>query len=311
MLRKHGSVIRSIFALVLIGTAFYFLAGKVRTVWVEISAQDFEVRAGWLLFSYFALCFAFYWFAFGWNHILRYMEYTVDSLTTSHIWYKAQVSKYVPGFVWNIVGRASWGSAVGIPWEATVLSSAVEMTLMVIGAALLSSVLVFQYVWRVPVVRNTQNYLLLLPVLLILLLPKLLDAVLRVAGQEQHDFNLRFPDSLRLLTIYVFRWVFAGIAFVFLVKALYSVRLDQWYFLVSSFSLAWLVGFVTLFAPGGIGVREAVLVWLLESTMPTGTALLVALLARLWWIAGEVTMLLATTVLSAQRRVRVVPNTQE
>jgi hypothetical protein len=62
---------------------------------------------------------------------------------------------------------------------------------------------------------------------------------------------------------------------------------------------SWLVGIVTLPAPGGIGVREAVFAaGLAAGGLSTGSAALVALIARLVFVVADVALFLAARAVS-------------
>jgi uncharacterized membrane protein YbhN (UPF0104 family) len=53
-------------------------------------------------------------------------------------------------------------------------------------------------------------------------------------------------------------------------------------------AIAWIVGFLSLPVPGGLGVREGVLVTLLQVFVPLPVSIIAALLARVWAILGMV-----------------------
>jgi uncharacterized membrane protein YbhN (UPF0104 family) len=53
------------------------------------------------------------------------------------------------------------------------------------------------------------------------------------------------------------------------------------------FAVAWVIGFVTLVSPGGLGVREAVLLAGLTPAYGAGTALGIAILYRLVTSLGD------------------------
>lgn len=57
-----------------------------------------------------------------------------------------------------------------------------------------------------------------------------------------------------------------------------------------AFSGAMVLGFLAVIVPGGLGVREGVLVFLLSSSMPLPVTTLVALLYRLWFTLVEVVL---------------------
>ncbi len=52
--------------------------------------------------------------------------------------------------------------------------------------------------------------------------------------------------------------------------------------LLTTYIGAWVVGYISVFAPTGIGVREGVLVLLLAPYIPVSTAMAVALGYRVW-----------------------------
>jgi hypothetical protein len=53
------------------------------------------------------------------------------------------------------------------------------------------------------------------------------------------------------------------------------------------FAGAWVLGFLSFLAPGGLGVREGILVYLLGFHLPSHVAIVVTLLSRLWVTAAE------------------------
>jgi hypothetical protein len=61
----------------------------------------------------------------------------------------------------------------------------------------------------------------------------------------------------------------------------------RWSDFVSGFALAFVAGFVTPGSPGGIGVREAILVALYEPTLGAGLAVVLFVMVRLAFILGD------------------------
>ena len=67
--------------------------------------------------------------------------------------------------------------------------------------------------------------------------------------------------------------------------------------------LSWVVGFVVVFAPGGIGVREAAFMAVAAVAMPIGVAATVAIVSRLVFVAADAIGAAAAALL-ARRRVK-------
>jgi uncharacterized membrane protein YbhN (UPF0104 family) len=73
----------------------------------------------------------------------------------------------------------------------------------------------------------------------------------------------------------------------FLAQQVFGASQDQLLTAIGVFAVAWVIGFVTLVSPGGIGVREAVLLAGLTPAYGAGTALGVAILYRLVTSIGD------------------------
>jgi hypothetical protein len=56
---------------------------------------------------------------------------------------------------------------------------------------------------------------------------------------------------------------------------------------LGGYALAWAVGFLIIFFPGGIGAREVALIAVLAPVMPSGSALVVALASRVVMTVGD------------------------
>ncbi|HET8717255.1 MAG TPA: hypothetical protein VFM50_05835, partial [Nocardioidaceae bacterium] len=59
--------------------------------------------------------------------------------------------------------------------------------------------------------------------------------------------------------------------------------------------VAWAVGLVVVIAPGGVGVREVVYVWLLSGLYPTGELETAAIASRLVTVLAELVVLAVVT----------------
>ncbi len=105
---------------------------------------------------------------------------------------------------------------------------------------------------------------------------------------------------LVLFGISALEWITVGAVLLFLSQAFvglpaHGIESAQ---VITFAATALLIGFVALFAPGGIGIRESVLIYLLSTIMAVESALFVAVIYRIWltlWdiLAGAIAFLLA------------------
>ncbi len=114
-------------------------------------------------------------------------------------------------------------------------------------------------------------------------------AVLRWALRRSgHAGDLPHPDGRRLLALlpgYILNWVVYGAAFVMLARGL-GMELG---FLAgtTAFAAAYFAGYVALFAPGGIGIREGTLAVFVAPALGADAGLVLAVLQRVWITAVE------------------------
>ena len=92
---------------------------------------------------------------------------------------------------------------------------------------------------------------------------------------------------LRSLGVYLLLWGLLGAAFFLFIKSFYPVTASQLFTVTGIYATAWSIGFLSVITPSGLGVREGILSVLLTSILPPATAMLVALLSRLWTLSAE------------------------
>jgi uncharacterized membrane protein YbhN (UPF0104 family) len=113
------------------------------------------------------------------------------------------------------------------------------------------------------------------------------------------------PTISRLLwaegmTLSVAGWILLGLSQVAVIDGLMPERLgaSYWPMVIGSVALATVAGFAVAVLPGGLGVREGVLMTTLVPAIGQEVAVVAALVLRLVWVAGE---LLAAALLGLYR----------
>ena len=78
--------------------------------------------------------------------------------------------------------------------------------------------------------------------------------------------------------------------------------------LIAAFAAAYVLGYLSMLTPSGLGVREGVLVLLLEPLFPEPLPVVIALAARIWMTLGELGA--AGVAALTLRRTRTSPPTE-
>ena len=115
------------------------------------------------------------------------------------------------------------------------------------------------------------------------------------------------------MAVYLLVFLLQGIAFVFLARS-FGMNLP---FFPGAFLLPTAVGigFLAVFSPGGLGIREISLVWLIGIVLTggePGQASLVSIAARLWITLGEALAFVAALILwRGNKLVEKLPEDQD
>ena len=100
---------------------------------------------------------------------------------------------------------------------------------------------------------------------------------------ENRLYFTRFTSSLYLKFIVYFfvLWIIAGIRLYFCVLTVVPVQYHDFMTILAASAASLILGMLAIFAPGGIGVREGVGVFILSTIISLETALFVMIISRL------------------------------
>jgi hypothetical protein len=205
-----------------------------------------------------------------------------------HINSQMQLAKYLPGGVWHFVGRFGLYCANGLPAVQASKSMLIENIWLVTSSTLFGVLVIglgqpHMEVGLVHLPDTLPTRLGLLAVILLLwgLLQYLVG---RVVFRRA---NLNLPDLVRLIAVQAGTWFFFGLGFLFAIPNFMNIQ-GLGGAAVGGFALAWIAGYITIFAPSGLGVREAVLTAMLAGFISPNGALIYAMVNRVVWVIVEV-----------------------
>lgn len=246
------------------------------------------------------------WGAF-WARLLRAEGVGVTWYEGMRVYFVSQFGKYIPGKVMVILIRMAMLRRDGYAVLPVAVTATYE-TLTSMGAGALVGVLLLPYLGVLPVAVSGKTTLLLALAALPIGLGVLNEYAVRMVNRKRGPDALALPaPSLWLLAQGLLHgicgWCLLGGSLSLVIGSIDTgpqagPLLDASDFLpnLSAVSLAYVAGFVILVAPGGLGVRELVLVEVLSTrfarTLGTetaeGVAAVAALLLRLSWTVAEV-----------------------
>ena len=229
----------------------------------------------------------------GW--IALFSSLPVDKADAVTIYGKSAIGKYLPGNVMHYVERNLFASEYGLSQKKIMISTIMEIMVMIISGILLSVCLLpFSYFHKVEEVLGV-NFLsvilvfaggLSVAVICCILVFRKRNITKMIGEYKLFRFAGTFLGALLAGTGCL---LLNGAGMCALWWGLDSAVCDlqSMRHILSAFSMAWVCGFVIPGAPGGIGVREAVLTVLLESIIDGPGLAVILIVHRITSIAGD------------------------
>lgn len=203
-----------------------------------------------------------------------------------------QLAKYIPGSIWQFVGR------IAILREKNISSIAIRNSLLaehfwVLGVATLLAIIfslknIQEFIYFLSVKQALHSPVLMLIVIVFLVGLILFSIIKRNLLHSVVNFS---PPIFAVLTL-VIAWFLFGTSLWITTLPFLGESESTFLYIVGVYCFAFVSGFFVPFAPAGIGVREAVLVFALSPYLETDTAILLAAINRVNYLASEIILVL-------------------
>jgi hypothetical protein len=306
-LRRAAAVAVTVWIFMIMIEPLYENWPIVREQIAAISWWRFAVAS--LMFASFLLFFR----ATAWRQILKAFGYRLPYAPSARIWATSEMARYLPGAIWQVVGRVYLARPYGVPATAVTTSQILEVGLFLFANTLIAvACLLYFGAKMAPQARPWLiAALVLVPTLGFLLHPKIFYGIanfmLVKLNRPPITKRLRGRKLVELLMWMIVGLVWQSLAVYLITDPVLHLKVAWWWVVAGAYCLAWCAGFLAFWAPGGIGVRELVFVTTLQVILPasvkqqfTHPTALVGLLVflgfvlRAWTVAGELILVAAT-----------------
>jgi uncharacterized membrane protein YbhN (UPF0104 family) len=262
---------------------------------------QFEVVSfnyGWLALSAFLLWLGFVLSTFAWRKALNLhgIEISRRMAVVSHG--LSVFAKYIPGKIWVILGRASYVAKKSFKVSDLSYISLKEQLLYILLGLLISFVPTLIYFktdyWPLIVFVTIVG---LGAVLFLNPIHDLSERILTFLFKKPFSLpRLSFQLSIRLsgsVLLYWAAWTTAFYTFML------SITSEATLLHSFAFPLSVCYGVLAIIMPGGIGVREGIMVGFLIATgVSTELVIAISVISRLWFMSGELFLFLLAFVIS-------------
>jgi uncharacterized membrane protein YbhN (UPF0104 family) len=282
--------LRKVLQYLILAVIAFFLGRALYGNWEEVRTYQWSFDYPLLALSLGIMLASLSLYAWQWKFSLQKLRAAIGFLKVLRIYFVANLGRYIPGKVWQFMGWFYLLEQEGVSPVQTLTSMAVNQVLQNMTGLALAFVVLAGF-RTVELSERLLPFLVLIPLGLIVVQPSvlemLLNGALRLFKRGPVTIELSLWDLARFTAVHLLIWLGYGLAFYLFTRALYPVPLERLLALVAIFAGAWVLGFLSFLAPGGLGVREGILVYLLGFYLPSHVAIVVSLLSRLWATAAE------------------------
>lgn len=269
-----------------------FIARYLARHWEEVRSAPivWQFRPGWVALGVGLVLAVFALLAEAWRLMLRGWGHPLSFWTAGRIWLLSSMAKYIPGKVWALAGMAVMAREQGVPALVATGSSVILQVLSIGTGALVVAV------GGAGLLRETggvtQRMVLAAAVVSLALVgvmhwPPLLRRLLKLVDLSVE--SVPPPTTLAAgAAATLVAWLGYGLAFwCFAMGTMPSAGLDP-VEAITAGTAGYVVGAIAPFAPGGLGVREGIVVMALQGRIGLGAALALAAVSRLGMTLAEI-----------------------
>jgi len=276
------------------------VGSRLAANWQQYRAArlSLALAPGWIALSVAALVLVSLLQIESWRRMIAGWHRLPGLAAAARVWFLSNLGRYIPGKVWSVAGMVVLAEREGIPrWTAA--GSAVAVQALGIGTAAALVAIATPHAYSP--LRLAGAVALAAGTVGLLAWRGTLPRVGRLLGAATEWRALPLRAVLVSAVLTFLAWGAYGLAFWALARGLGLPALP---FATATgvFTLGYVVGLLVLFAPGGIGFREAILFTLLTPFVGSGGALALSVASRLELTLAEATAGLAVLALARRNK---------
>lgn len=265
-----------------------------------------QARLGMIGLALLTTVIGIMWFGFIYYSLFQDMGSRISYPQAVKITIFSLLGKYLPGKVLTFVNFYFFSREMGIPNRTIVLSFLLVNVIIILIGFLCGLPLL-------PILLPSLSYSIFLLPIILLLHPKILRWIIIFIWQrvkkyqkESQSIDQSFLEELdvrfyfKVMVLVLINFVIGGTAFYFTLAAFVPLPLVGYPLCVFGAALSMTIGFLALFAPAGIGVREGVGVVVLKSIASPEAIIMAMMVARILMAITEMGGALASFLIPAK-----------
>lgn len=286
---------------------FSFLLANILLNWQNVASYSWRLNNIDTTILLIILSLMHFINALSWHTLMMSMQLKVDLVGNMRIWMYSNFSRMLPGVVWQYLGRVYLAGKYGVPRASVATALVIEIVLNLTAGNLI--ILLIVLFWGMKINTNILAVVLIAGSALgatitclsneniMRLLMSLISRLIRRKGAITVTYIPKKWVPVLLMS-YSLQFIFDGSLLFYVSRGFIDLSISSLPIYVGIFAVSWLVGYITIFAPSGLGVQEVTMTTLLSFYMPFALASLIAIIFRLLLYVSEIFALITITLIS-------------
>ena len=293
-------VLWSILAVVL-GLVVYGIIRVIIRDWDQIAEYPWHINGWWLAGSIILATGSIALSSKVMHRLIKAFGARIGFWKFAYIFWLANMGRYAPGKIIQVVGMLVMLKREGISRRVAISAMVVFQGMLLLVGGMVATVLMGPgFLKKISPAIPEWTVIPFVAVGLILSFPTILERLINLGlkalgrdpyGREQVEYKLSIRDWLIAIMALVILWVGFAASFASLIKAITPLTLQDFPYAGGTFLAAYIVGWLVLITPGGLGVREGIIALLLSAILPGGVAGVVSIVSRPWTLIIDALLL--------------------
>jgi glycosyltransferase 2 family protein len=309
--RKMRKVLIILISTGIVAGVFFFFYREFAKNVGSLALAEIVIRPGGIISSFVVTIAAYLLLTFAWRYSLLALSPGKkfgfsDSISAVNL---SALTKYLPGKIWSYAIQIYWLSSFGFAKSVVVYTNLLNVFVSLLVCAILGAVffLVEPGFIGKELAMALTIFLIIIDVAFVVMNARVIKWGITIVNRIFRK-DITFIETPRSLLVNL-QLLFVGIYCLFGLGAYFlcggigiPLSSGHLYSIISGIAVADSIGFLAFVVPGGLGVREGVLYFVLKEVTNDRVALLLPIATRIVMMAAEATLGLLALYLLRKRR---------
>src|SRR3989344_6214213 len=295
-MERAKTLVKFLLGFPLTAVAFYFIISYISKNWNQVISQVESFNFAAFVSGIFFLTLFFLLRSIAWNRLLEQEGFRLSPAKSIYLLSISEIRRYIPGSVLGFLSRVNNFNLNNIPAKMVVKLILYESVIFLLTSSIISIPGALYLAGKIKLDASHYLFALFLGVLLFLVLLAIYFSSKKYR-EKANDIIKHLPKFGTIFLLMCVAWIFFGLGTYLVGASINYLDPRRIVELVSFFVLSWVIGYLVVIAPLGLGVREGVITYGLSSYMPISVAAAISLLSRLAMVLSEVIFLAGAVLL--------------